>query len=64
MMNIPMPSGDVRSPCMKCDQRSPECHGVCNRYAEYRAEVDEVNNRYRAEQEKIHFGARLNWHKK
>ena len=27
----------MMSPCKGCEERSAECHGTCERYAEYRA---------------------------
>ena len=33
------------SPCQKCTERHPMCHGKCEKYAEFRKEVEKVAKR-------------------
>lgn len=39
--------GDMRpkltAPCKDCKERSPGCHGRCEKYRDYRAELDVEN---------------------
>ena len=37
-------------PCKDCDRHSPECHGQCEEYAEWKAELDKYKL-WRFEQE-------------
>ena len=33
----------MTQPCYHCPDREMGCHGRCERYAEYRAKIDEAN---------------------
>lgn len=34
----------MKSPCARdCPGRAPDCHGSCEKYQEYRRELDEIN---------------------
>lgn len=35
--------------CRYCKDRYPGCHSECERYAEFRKEVDRLNRKHRAE---------------
>ena len=30
----------MKCPCYKCEERNAHCHSTCERYKEYRAELD------------------------
>lgn len=36
------------APCKECQQRYPACHDQCPLYKQYRAGLDEVNDRRKA----------------
>lgn len=31
-----------KAPCKNCEERYPACHGKCEKFAEYRREVDRI----------------------
>ena len=35
----------MNQPCYNCPDREMGCHGRCERYAEYRAQMDEVGRK-------------------
>jgi hypothetical protein len=45
--DIRMMTSRVLSPCYKCSDRSVGCHSVCERYKQYRKEVDKIREQYR-----------------
>ena len=34
----------ITPPCYKCDMRTPECHGTCEGYKEYKQKVKSIND--------------------
>lgn len=34
-------------PCYRCQERLPECHGSCERYQDWRKQLDKQNERER-----------------
>jgi len=47
------------SPCMECAERThppePDCHGRCERYAEYRAGIDKQREPYAMAKDAVDF---------
>ena len=39
----------MKQPCYNCPDREMGCHGRCERYKEYRAEVDAIKAKKKAE---------------
>lgn len=37
----------MTAPCKDCPDRSPTCHGVCEKYKKFRAKREAANARYR-----------------
>lgn len=37
----------IKSPCHKCKEREVGCHSTCEKYAEFRQRLDEINERER-----------------
>lgn len=48
----------VQAPCMGCEDRNPECHGKCEKYAAYRAEREKE---YAHRAEAATLGADSDW---
>lgn len=34
----------IPSPCLDCEDRHIACHDKCDRYAEYRKQIDKIRN--------------------
>lgn len=34
------------TPCKDCAERCAECHGKCEKYAEYRKKIDDIRQAY------------------
>lgn len=41
----------IKSPCFNCPNRAMSCHSKCELYTDYRARIDDLNNK-KAEAEK------------
>ena len=35
----------IKSPCFNCTNRAMSCHSKCKLYTEYRARIDDLNNK-------------------
>ena len=35
----------IKSPCFNCPNRAMGCHGKCELYTDYRARIDDLNNK-------------------
>ena len=35
----------IKSPCFNCPNRTMSCHGKCESYADFRARIDDLNNK-------------------
>lgn len=42
-------SAQLKSPCMKCDERHEACWDHCKKYQEYKRKNDECRNKERSE---------------
>lgn len=46
----------MKNPCKpNCPKRCATCHGNCKEYADFRAWLDSINAKRKAEQDAIHF---------
>lgn len=32
-----------KAPCLKCEERHPNCHSTCEKYVSYRKDLDKYN---------------------
>lgn len=39
----------MNAPCYKCQKRTPECHGSCDDYKQWKSDRDEVKEKITAE---------------
>ena len=35
----------IKSPCLNCPNRTMSCHSKCESYTDYRARIDDLNNK-------------------
>ena len=45
----------MKNPCKNCEKRELKCHSSCEEYKLYRAELDSINEKRRAYNEKVSF---------
>lgn len=50
------PSYPTHCPCRSCDKRQLGCHGMCNAYAQFKAELEEFRKKERIEKDKNEYG--------
>lgn len=43
----------IKSPCFNCPNRAMSCHSKCEPYIDYRARIDDLNNKKAEEENKI-----------
>lgn len=52
-------ANEVKSPCKNCFDREIGCHGNCQKYKDYKADIEEINIVYKKEILKDKFQQRL-----